>query len=409
MKSKLSFSVAMLAASMATGCIADLSVQAPEAPNACEPEGLEVLLDAFPPCDLGICGDGEAERTRGRCVDTNQVPEGQRELLAACATPYPSLCVPVGMLVYDGRHKPTECVSIAGLEGRCTSECVPQVREQALVLPTEGCADGERCAPCYDPTTGASSGACETSHCDAPNDPQPDFCAWNYDANPIVDLSVLEPCPTSVCDQPSHCMPNALVPEHQRDLLGACDAERKCVPDTLIVSGGNRPAPTCTSIGGAEGRCQSTCIPEVGLQADMLPVDICAATERCAPCYDPVTGESTGACEGLCDAPTEPPYVFGSCCDGRAKCVPSTAVPADQAGDLDQDTCASADELCVPTELTDPTFSPPPCQDFWGNAGACLSTCIGATSLGSTESECPADTKCVLCNVLGFETGACTI
>ncbi len=410
-----SLALSVTAAALTMGCIADLSIDPPAPPSDCDPQGLDVLLEAFPPCDLGMCGPNDDDRQRGRCVDVNQVPEGQRELLGACgSTSYPSLCVPTGMLIYDGRHKPEECTSLGGLPGRCTSLCVPQVQEQGIVLPQDVCLEDEKCAPCYDPTTFEPTGACSTSHCDDwEDDGGPDFCAWDYDANPIIDVtetSPLEACPSEICDQPSHCMPNGLVPENQRDLLPACDADRKCVPDTILASGGNAPSQTCTSIGGAEGRCQSTCIPEVRLQMDMLPADICNPdTERCAPCYDPVTGETTGACETACDMPTEPPYAFENCCDNRAKCVPEEVVPEEQASNLTQQSCDDG-HLCAPTELTDPSFEPPTCMDFWGQEGVCLSTCIPTiNALGSTEPECPANTKCILCEVLWFPTGACDI
>lgn len=388
-----------------TGCIADLGIDAPEAPNACDPEGLDVLLDAFPPCDLDMCGDDEADRMRGRCVDVNQVPAGQRDLLGPCATtnarPYASLCVPVGMLIYDGRHKPTVCTSLGGLEGRCTSECVPQVREQGVVLPVDVCGEGERCAPCYDPTTFESTGACETSHCDAPVDPEPDFCAWDYDENPIVDTSALEPCPSSICDQPSHCMPNSLVPEAQRDLLPECDAAHKCVPDTILASGGNAPGRTCTSIGGTEGRCQSTCIPDVAHKADMLPVSVCDAdTERCAPCYDPTTGLATGACETACDMPEDPPYLFPGCCANipahDAICVPEEAIPGDTTF-MSRGSCETGNK-CVPRRHTDPCYRPQACSNNFGN-GFCISDCI--TTIGGGDDSCPAGTGCVACPIAG--------
>lgn len=269
MKSKLV--IVALFSLHASACIADLSVEPPVPSDACDPVGLEPLADAFPDCDLGMCGDGEEARARGRCVDSNQLGPDQLALLAPCENGY-SHCVPLALLFSDGRFKP----------------------------------------------------------------------------------------------------------------------------------------PTCASIGGAEGRCMSLCVPDVAAKADQLPVDVCEEGERCAPCFDPITGEPTGSCEiSHCDAPEEPPFTFERCCEDRAVCVPSDMVPESKRDSLEQSTCAGANELCAPIENTDPTYVAPSCQDFWGNQGACISTCVPATSLGSTEPECPPDTKCVLCEVLGVATGAC--
>lgn len=391
------------------GCIADLSVPAPEPETSCDPTGFSALAEAFPPCDLGLCGASEDERARGRCVDANQIPQGQRDLLAPCASG-DSVCVPLDILLANGRFAPTSCRSLAGVEGRCLSTCIPDVHDQEDILPVDVCVDGERCAPCYDPTTGQSSGACETNACDAPVEPAPDFCALDYDAHPLLTPSTFEACPSEVCGAEAHCLPNDLVPDGQRELLADCDASRKCVPDAILVSGGNRPAPGCRSFRGeAEGRCLSTCIPSVGAQADRIPQSTCEDDERCAPCFDPVSGESTGACEGTCDAPVDAPYLFVDCCSGRAECVPSSSVPADKRSNLAQDSCPNSDDLCVPRELTNPTFVPEACHHDLGlGLGACISTCIAsANTIGDADGECPTDTKCVPCSIAGTPTGAC--
>jgi hypothetical protein len=65
------------------------------------------------------------------------------------------------------------------------------------------------------------------------------------------------------------------------------------VPDEL--RNGASPV-TCTSIGGAEGRCLSVCIPQVGENAGILPDDGCQPGQRCAPCVHPLTNQETGAC-----------------------------------------------------------------------------------------------------------------
>jgi hypothetical protein len=254
-------------------CIPDLSVEIPLEDTSCDPEPQTALVDAFPFCDLGMCGPDEQHRARGRCVDDNQLGESQLAMLEACANGY-SHCVPVPLLLSDGRAQP----------------------------------------------------------------------------------------------------------------------------------------PVCTSIRGAEGRCLSICIPDIAAKASQLPVDICGDGELCAPCYDPVTGESTEACEtSTCDAPVEPPQTFERCCEDRAVCVPSTIVPESQRGQLEQKTCAEDDDLCAPLENTDPTYEAPHCTGAIGQEGRCLSTCIpNVNTFGSVQPECPANTKCMACNIIiGIPSGAC--
>jgi hypothetical protein len=104
------------------------------------------------------------------------------------------------------------------------------------------------------------------------------------------------------------CLAKAAVPEDARDLLAPCvNADELCVPGPFIAAAGSFLVEECRSVGDTEGRCLSLCIPQVADQADFLPQTTCADTERCAPCYDPRTGEDTGACNQGCDTgPTEP-------------------------------------------------------------------------------------------------------
>ena len=152
------------------GCITDLGVDAPLPSNTCDPDprDREVLLEVFPPCDLAMCGDQPEHAMRGRCVDDNQLDDAQLALLGACDRQTPSHCVPVPLLISDGRTQPTVCASLGGAEGRCMSLCVPSVREKRDQLPQDVCEEGDLCAPCYDPFTGESTGACDASVCDAP-------------------------------------------------------------------------------------------------------------------------------------------------------------------------------------------------------------------------------------------------
>src|SRR5205814_6920511 len=123
-----------------------------------------------------------------------------------------------------------------------------------------------------------------------------------------------------------------------------------CTPDDYIATQGKFLVKKCTSLEGAEGRCISTCVPQVLKQIDQLPVDMCnMALERCAPCWNPIDGSDTKACTQGCDTGNPMTNVtFAKCGMDRSLCVPKTLVPMDQQG-LPPDTC-SADHLCAPTE-----------------------------------------------------------
>lgn len=265
---------AFLASILLTGCIPDLSVDVPVEDVSCDPEPQTALVDAFPFCDLGMCGPGEIERARGRCVDDNQLGADQLSLLAPCGNGY-SHCVPIPLLVGDGRARPPVCTSIRGAEGRCLSICVPQIAHQADQLPQDVCGDGELCAPCYDPVTGESTEACETSSCDAPVEPPQTF----------------ERC----CENRAVCVPSSIVPESQRGQL-----ERKTCPldDDLCAPIENTDPdyepPHCTGPIGQEGRCLSTCIPNIANFGSVQPE--CPPDTKCMAC-NIVPGVPSGACE----------------------------------------------------------------------------------------------------------------
>ena len=227
-------------------------------------------------------------------------------------------------------------------------------------------------------------------------------------------------CSESVCPaQDSVCVQRTFlgelkISEASINLLADCDALSKCVPKTLAEQAGRALLTKCKSLVGAEGRCLSSCVPQVALQSAQLPKDVCTGTDLCAPCFDPRTGEETGACSQGCDkGPTEPPKTFPSCCGDRGLCVPP-ALAADQAKNLVRDTCDSA-SLCSPTELTDPTFKPKACASLDNAEGRCLSTCIGgpvAAQRGRLPTAgCGMDEVCAPCfdPITGEDTGACTV
>ena len=104
------------------------------------------------------------------CVPTAIVPSGLQSLMAACTD---GLCAPDPIIAAAGQFVPNTCASIAGVEGRCLSTCLPAVAARAATLPQSGCAVNERCMPCFDPTASdpnAPTGACSLA-CDAPAQP----------------------------------------------------------------------------------------------------------------------------------------------------------------------------------------------------------------------------------------------
>jgi hypothetical protein len=196
-----------------------------------------------------------------------------------------------------------------------------------------------------------------------------------------------------------------------------------CVPDVFIAAGGNFIPPTCASIAGAEGRCLHEAIPQVASQKAQLPQGTCASYERCVPCFNPLDGTKTAACNLSCDpGPQKPPTKLQECCQRNnaeeGLCLPATSVPQAEQGSLSQDACTDAASLCVPKEMTSPTFKPAACTGqgllgiFTGPyTGVCLSKCLHFSfiqKLGIGQGTCDDDHDCAPCkNPLdGTPTGA---
>jgi len=331
-----------------------------------------------------------------RCLPTGVVPMEQQELLADCDES--SKCVPELFIRTNGDFLLDTCRSIADAEGRCVSICLPDVAAQMDFLPQASCADDERCAPCFDPTTGEDTGVCGQACDPGPTEP------------PLM----LDPC----CGGEGVCLPPDAVPPAERERLGAdaCSDGALCVPSAL-ASG--TPPPMCRSIGMAEGRCLPSCLPEVAEQADRLPQDSCADGSLCLPCYDPTTGESTGACELFGDMPTEDPVVFEGCCEhggtDRGRCVPASVVPEEDRDGLPMESCTMG-ELCVPEPLLlDPGYTFPSCMTEGliggGDPGACVPDCMvgGFEGFLLNQSTCAEGELCAPCMdpITGDPTGAC--
>jgi len=196
------------------------------------------------------------------------------------------------------------------------------------------------------------------------------------------------------------------IPDEYEDLLyrESCDEDELCVPKHVGMNptGFGADLVHCESWGGGEGRCLSICMRAVMDVMTMLKPDSedyedgCEFGFMCAPCVNPITGETTGACTLAGDAPTEPSYQFQKCClqgeISRGTCVPGALVPEATLESLlvdlaPEDVCdvegqIDEDFVCAPTELAiDPDLiQPSNCLvtlPFYGELeGLCLADCF---------------------------------
>lgn len=239
----------------------------------CDDPGSPIDPSIFEPCP-SACG--------GRCVDKALLPDPNDPSVAnlgECAPGSGQLCVPDEILASKGLGVPDTC-DWYGLEGRCMSECLPQIGEQISqgFVVKSTCPDHHFCAPCFDPTTDKPTGAC-TLTCDAGPDP-----AKAHD---------LPPC----CDGIGTCVPKPLAGD-QADKLGqdACadGSGLVCAPNDLMPGSGYVPSdcqPEFNFLDLADpdhayGKCLPGCLP--GLDSFFLnDTGQCGDPYKCAPCWQP--------------------------------------------------------------------------------------------------------------------------
>ncbi|HET8935133.1 MAG TPA: hypothetical protein VFN67_16910 [Polyangiales bacterium] len=344
----------------------------------------------FAKCSMELCPAQDSVCVPTRALKTLKLSDASINLLADCNDM--EKCVPEFLANRSGRVLLTTCKSINDAEGRCLSPCVPSVAAQASQLPKDVCQGTDLCAPCFDPRTGAETGACDQGCDTGPKEPPKLF--------------------TKCCSDRGLCVPPALAGDQAKNLdRSTCSEGTLCAPSELTDP--TFHAKSCDSIDGAEGRCISTCVGgAIAKQKDRLPTAGCDINQVCAPCFDPVTGEDTGACSVNGDKPAKPKQVFDHCCgmsgtDPVGVCVPPALAGA-QASILRQEGCA-AGKLCAPVKKAqDPAFKFATCNSLLGR-GACVHSCIVDPNQAAilTRSGCEMDELCAPCDLLGTPTNAC--
>lgn len=215
-----------------------------------------------------------------------------------------------------------------------------------------------------------------------------------------------------VCLGTGRCIPEGIIPEKERARLARCE-DGFCVPEKIIAAQGNYLPKSCKTLGG-EGRCLSRVFPDIEAQKDRLPQDVCEESERCAPCFDPLTGAETGACRTVkCDAPKGVAEPFAKCCTDRGRCVPKSIMPKEALESLERKQCEEGD-LCVPEETMKEPFVPPKCtaSSLIGDySGVCISDCVKRdflASLATAKGTCTEGHFCAPCTnpLSGEPTGA---
>lgn len=333
----------------------------------------------------------------GMCVPSHIIESDVASQLGAeeCTEPN-ALCVPNAYYDVKGFVPPT-CNAMGGAEGRCIATCIPLVAKQADRLVKDTCSDGSLCVPCFDPISGADTGACRLSN----------------DVGPTHAPYLFPKC----CGDLAMCIPKSIVPAKQQPLLGSenCEgSDQLCVPKEFTKPDGFIP-PTCASWKGAEGRCLPACLPGIAEKKEKLSQDVCADGFLCAPCFDPITGVETDACHAGSDpGPTKPPVVFDKCCGDLSVCVPKDAVAAKDRSRFDSVGCATEGFVCVPRGMAqDPKgFVPPSCVSWDNSEARCLPTCLPDVTKQAprvARATCAEGHLCVPCvdPVNGVDSDAC--
>jgi hypothetical protein len=248
------------------------------------------------------------------------------------------------------------------------------------------------------------------------------------------DPSTLPACCTDTVGH-AHCLPSAVIPSQLEGFVAACDSGGSCVPDVFIETGGVYTPKACMSLSGAAGVCLSGCIPQVAQYLTLLPQDVCADDERCAPCTNPLDGTNTGACQisftcdggnaggdgggggpGPATCPHQGPPVIDpstlTSCGADAHCLQDALVPPAMAAKLAA--CPDGQSMCVPDVFiaAGGNYVPATCKSVAGAEGRCLSKVLPDVQAKATllpQDTCTANELCAPCYdpLSGADTGAC--
>ncbi len=253
-----------------------------KAPPKCPYDGVPIDPSVFgAACPTSVCGGG------GHCLPTALIQAqdpSQVDKLADCDAK--NKCVPDFFVKNQGLFIPKTCDSIFGAEGRCLSECLPDIAAHKNDLPQGGCAPFERCLPCYDPITLKETGACKLS----------------CDPGPTKPPVALPKC----CDGKGTCVPSASGPPEQASHLADCPAVQgsKCVPDVFLNDPNYKGSPCKVGLLALlfgkdyePGVCMPGCLPDMK-ESLFIKQSNCANGFRCAPCFKPglLGPKPTGAC-----------------------------------------------------------------------------------------------------------------
>jgi hypothetical protein len=220
--------------------------------------------------------------TGGRCIPSNLFTPAQADLLSPCDST--SRCVPEQIVAQAQNLLLKPCSYGPGIEGRCTSLCIPSVSNVAPYLPQDVCTANERCVPCFSPADGTPTGICGVG-CDSAPEGQP---------------FVFGHC----CAADGRCAPKASLPAAIASLLGpeTCTGEQLCVPAAMVENPSRRF--TCCMASSSSGVCAPACVTNQNAQGRFLTQGNCSTGERCVPCANPLTGAPTGACSDGQGQPT---------------------------------------------------------------------------------------------------------
>ena len=234
-----------------------------------------------------------------------------------------------------------------------------------------------------------------------------------------VDTSKLTACG----DGAGHCYPKSKIPKGpSSDKLMDCpgDATQACVQDTILKAGGSKvKACKVEVLKNAPGACMALATMPEGSEKEQakgnLKQDACAAGEVCAPCTNPLAGNTdTGLCGDVgvsADDCTGAPSTSSSsggatttaaaaaCCGGKGSCMDGKVL-GDTADDMSQDTCSS-DMVCAPQALVAGKATSCTAGTLQGK-GICMDKCFNGMldKVGGfflDQDVCATNELCVSC------------